>query len=120
MTAFQAWGMGIVESGIRLITRLRRATARQASAATFKGEWDRGRARLRVIHLIPTHIKDETDSLVLWVASFVARSLQTAAGMRLARALPATQNPARPSLIFNARWNEPALGRVCACLFLGG
>lgn len=34
--------------------------------------------------------QDETNSLVLWGAGFVARSLQIAADMRLARALVAS------------------------------
>src|SRR2546427_7047896 len=60
--------------------------------------------------LIPNRLQDETNSLVLWVSGFVARSLQTAAGMRLARASPETQNPARLSLILNAHWNKLSRG----------
>src|SRR5258708_7461596 len=55
--------------------------------------------------LIPIPAQDETNSLVLRVSGFVAHSLQTAAGMRLAPASPETQNPARLSLILNAHWN---------------
>ena len=56
--------------------------------------------------LIPNRVQDETNSLVLWPAGFVARSLQIAADMRLARASRAGQNPARLSLILNAHWNK--------------
>jgi hypothetical protein len=55
--------------------------------------------------LIPNHFQDETNSFVFWASGFVARSLQTAAGMRLARASPEAQNPARLSLILEAHWN---------------
>jgi hypothetical protein len=55
--------------------------------------------------LIPNRFQDETNALVFWDAGGVARSLQTPAGMRLARALPASQNPARLSLILKAHWN---------------
>jgi len=55
--------------------------------------------------VIPNHFQNETNSLVFWAAGFVARSLQTAAGMRLACASPAAQNPARLSLILKAHWN---------------
>src|SRR5580658_6731282 len=56
--------------------------------------------------LIPIRVQDETNSLVFRVAGFVARSLQIAADMRLARASPAARNPARLSLILNANWNK--------------
>ena len=39
------------------------------------------------------------------LASLLAR-YSLAADMRLARASPATQNPARRSLILNAHWNK--------------
>jgi hypothetical protein len=56
--------------------------------------------------VIPTRVQDETNSLVLWLSGVVARSLQTASGMRLARASPESQIPSRLSLILNVRWNE--------------
>ena len=50
--------------------------------------------------------QDEINSLVLWTSGFVAQSLQIAADMRLIRASPAIQNPARHSLILKAHWNK--------------
>jgi hypothetical protein len=55
--------------------------------------------------LIPIRFQAETHSLVFWTVDFVARSLQIAADMRLARASPTVQNPARLSLISKANWN---------------
>jgi hypothetical protein len=43
--------------------------------------------------------QDELNSLGLWIAGCVARSLPIALDMRLARALPAIQIPARLKLI---------------------
>jgi hypothetical protein len=54
---------------------------------------------------IPMSFQDETNSLVFWTSGVVARSLQIAADMRLARASPEVQNPARLSLILKAHWN---------------
>jgi len=51
--------------------------------------------------------QDETNSLVFLTSGVVARSLQIAADMRLARASPEVQNPARLSLILKAHWNKP-------------
>jgi hypothetical protein len=51
--------------------------------------------------------QDETNSLVFLTSGFVARSLQIAADMRLARALPEVKNPARLNLILKAHWNKP-------------
>ena len=56
-------------------------------------------------HLIPNRFQAETNPLVFCATGCVARSLQTAAGMRLTRALPVSQNPARLSLILKAHWN---------------
>ncbi len=56
--------------------------------------------------LIPMSVQNETNSLVLWISGVVARSLQIAADMRLARALPETQNPARLRFILNPHWNK--------------
>ena len=56
--------------------------------------------------LIPNRVQDEPNSLVLWASGFVARSLQTALGMRLARASSEARNPARLSLILTAHWNK--------------
>jgi hypothetical protein len=47
---------------------------------------------------IPTRYQDEIHSLVFWASGFVARSFQTAAGMRLASASPESQTPARLNL----------------------
>jgi hypothetical protein len=55
--------------------------------------------------IIPMSFQAEFNSLVFWDAGGVARSLQTAAGRRLARALPASQNPARLKLSLKANWN---------------
>jgi hypothetical protein len=49
--------------------------------------------------------QDELNSLVLWLAGCVARSLRIALDMRLARALPAIQIPARLKLILKAHGN---------------
>jgi hypothetical protein len=74
--------------------------------------WSDGKALIRSIMscalrlLIPIRVQDETNSLVFRAAGFVARSLQIAADMRLARASPAARNPARLSLILNAHWNN--------------
>jgi hypothetical protein len=50
--------------------------------------------------------QDETNSLVFWTSGVVGRALQIAADMRLARASPEVQNPARLSLILKAHWNK--------------
>jgi len=50
--------------------------------------------------------QDETHSLVLLTSGCVAHSLQTAAGMRLARSLPETKSPARLNLILIAHRNN--------------
>jgi len=50
--------------------------------------------------------QDDTNSLVFWTSGFVARSLRIVADMRLARALPEVQNPARLSVILKAHWNQ--------------
>jgi len=55
--------------------------------------------------------QDETNSLVFWTSGVVARSLQIAADMRLARASPEVQNPARLSLILKAHWNNATMPR---------
>ena len=67
---------------------------------------------------IPMSVQDEINSLVFQAAGFVARSLQIAADMRLARARtdksgpplraasPTARNPSRLSLILNAHWND--------------
>ena len=52
--------------------------------------------------LILSRVQDETNPLVLLPSGFVARSFQTAAGMRLARVSPAGKNPARLNLILKA------------------
>jgi hypothetical protein len=54
---------------------------------------------------IPIRLQDEPNALVLWASGFVARSLQIAEDMRLARASPESQNPARLNLILKAHWN---------------
>ena len=56
--------------------------------------------------LIPNRFQAETNPLIFCATGCVARSLQTAAGMRLTRALPVSQNPARLSLILKAHWNK--------------
>ena len=56
------------------------------------------------------NFQDETDSLVFLTSGFVARSLQIAADMRLARALPEVKNPARLNLILKAHWNQTVQG----------
>jgi hypothetical protein len=55
--------------------------------------------------LLKIRVQDETNSPVLLASGVVARSLQTAAGMCLARASPESKSPARLSLILNANWN---------------
>jgi hypothetical protein len=57
--------------------------------------------------LIPIYFQDETNSLVFWTTGFVARSLsrRVGTGMRLARASPVVQNPARLSLILKVNRN---------------
>jgi hypothetical protein len=50
--------------------------------------------------------RDETNSLVFLTAGFVARSLQIAAVIRLARSLPEVKNPAHLNLLLNAHWNN--------------
>ena len=59
-------------------------------------------ARNIYLGLILSRVQDETNPLVLLPSSFVARSFQTAAGMRLARVSPAGKNPARLNLILKA------------------
>ena len=61
--------------------------------------------------LIPIHDQAETNSLVFLAAGGVARSLPTAAGMRLARALPPAKNPARLRLSLIVNWNNG--GNAC-------
>ena len=58
------------------------------------------------MELIPNRFQAETNPLVFCATGCVARSLQTAAGMRLTRALPVSQNPARLSLSLKAHWNK--------------
>ena len=62
--------------------------------------------------LIPMSVQGEPDSLVLWTSGGVARSLQIATDMRLARALPEGQNLARLGLILNAHWNYSQWGCI--------
>ncbi len=62
--------------------------------------------------LIPIRVQDEPNSLVWRASGFVARSLQPAAGMRLAGASPATRHPSRLSLILNAHWNQQPVSLV--------
>src|ERR1700685_2262135 len=80
--------------------------ARPSSAANSNTVAARPNSGRRDAALIPIRVQDETNSLVFRVAGFVARSLQIAADMRLARASPAARNPARLSLILNANWNK--------------
>ncbi len=70
------------------------------------------------VRIIPMSVQDETNSLVLLASGFVARSLQTAAGMRLAGASPEAKSPARLSLILNAHWNYQCASHRFWPLFL--
>jgi hypothetical protein len=87
------------------VTRRETGAAKPARAFFYrlKSEWSQRHSRKTM--LIPMSVQDETNSLVLRAAGFVARSLQITADMRLARASPAARNPARFSLILNAHWN---------------
>ena len=62
--------------------------------------------------------QDETNSLVFLTSGVVARSLSRQVGtdMRLARASPAVQNPARLSLILKAHWNKETVTKAGAIL----
>jgi hypothetical protein len=70
------------------------------------------------VHLIPSCLQDEINSLVICASGFVAHSLQIAADMRLARvrtdkncppsraASPEAQIPPRLNLILKATWDK--------------
>jgi hypothetical protein len=71
----------------------------------MKAKSERARESFMRGLFIPMSVQDEANPLVFQAAGFVARSLQIAADMRLARFSPAARNPARLSLILNAHWN---------------
>ncbi len=60
--------------------------------------------------LIPTRNQDKPNVLVWQAPGFVARSLQPATGMRLARASSAACDPSHLSLTLIARWNHSQPG----------
>ena len=87
---------------------LSQVVERQGSCCAKRCYWCRNGAVFRRHFLIPIRVQAELNSLVLCASGLVARSLQTAAGMRLTRASPEPQNPARLSLSLNAHWNYPS------------